>query len=49
MLMIGYILAFFTERKQALHDLLAGTIVLKNSGYNNSTLSAEMRAVRRQD
>ncbi|ASB89847.1 RDD family protein [Bacillus sonorensis] len=28
-LMIGYILAFFTERKQALHDLLAGTIVLK--------------------
>ncbi|WFA06722.1 RDD family protein [Bacillus sp. HSf4] len=29
-LMIGYILAFFTEKRQALHDLLAGTIVVKN-------------------
>ncbi|WP_412055939.1 RDD family protein, partial [Bacillus haynesii] len=28
-LMIGYIMAFFTERRQALHDMLAGTIVVK--------------------
>ncbi len=26
---IGYIMAAFTERKQALHDLIAGTLVLK--------------------
>lgn len=26
--MIGYIMAAFTERKQALHDMLAGTLVL---------------------
>jgi uncharacterized RDD family membrane protein YckC len=29
-LMIGYIMAFFTEKKQALHDLLAGTLVVDN-------------------
>lgn len=29
-LLIGYFLAAFTERKQALHDLLAGTLVLGN-------------------
>ncbi len=28
-LLIGYIMAFFTNRKQALHDLMAGTLVLK--------------------
>lgn len=28
-LLIGYIMAAFTERKQALHDMLAGTLVLK--------------------
>ncbi|RDI47653.1 RDD family protein [Falsibacillus pallidus] len=28
-LMIGYIIAAFTEKKQALHDLIAGTIVVK--------------------
>jgi uncharacterized RDD family membrane protein YckC len=28
-LLIGYIMAGFTERKQALHDLIAGTYVLK--------------------
>lgn len=28
-LMIGYIMAFFTERKQALHDMIAGTLVLQ--------------------
>ena len=26
---IGYIMAGFTEKKQALHDLIAGTLVLK--------------------
>jgi uncharacterized RDD family membrane protein YckC len=29
-LLIGYIMAAFTEKKQALHDLIAGTLVLKN-------------------
>jgi len=28
-LFIGYLMAAFTERKQALHDMLAGTLVLK--------------------
>lgn len=28
-LLIGYIMAAFTERKQALHDLIAGTLVVK--------------------
>jgi uncharacterized RDD family membrane protein YckC len=28
-LMIGYIMAGFTERKQALHDMIAGTLVLR--------------------
>ena len=28
-LLIGYFMAAFTERKQALHDLLAGTLVIK--------------------
>ena len=28
-LLIGYIMAAFTEKKQALHDLIAGTLVLK--------------------
>ncbi len=28
-LMIGYIMAAFTEKKQALHDILAGTLVVK--------------------
>ena len=28
-LLIGYIMAAFTERKQALHDIIAGTLVLK--------------------
>jgi uncharacterized RDD family membrane protein YckC len=27
--MVGYIMAAFTERKQALHDLMAGTLVVK--------------------
>ena len=27
-LLIGYIMAAFTERKQALHDIIAGTLVL---------------------
>lgn len=29
-LLIGYIMAFFTKRKQALHDFLAGTFVFEN-------------------
>ncbi|HLO85978.1 MAG TPA: RDD family protein [Nostocaceae cyanobacterium] len=28
-LLIGYIMAAFTEKKQALHDLIAGTLVVK--------------------
>jgi uncharacterized RDD family membrane protein YckC len=28
-LLIGYIMAAFTEKKQALHDMIAGTLVLK--------------------
>lgn len=28
-LMIGYIMAFFTEKKQALHDMIAGTVILQ--------------------
>ena len=28
-LFIGYIMAFFTEKKQALHDIIAGTLVLQ--------------------
>lgn len=28
-LMIGYIMAGFTEKKQALHDLMAGTLVIR--------------------
>jgi uncharacterized RDD family membrane protein YckC len=28
-LFIGYLMAFFTERKQALHDMVAGTLVVK--------------------
>ena len=29
-LLIGYIMAGFTERKQALHDMIAGTLVRRN-------------------
>ena len=29
--LIGYLVALFTERKQALHDLIAGTVVLKKA------------------
>jgi uncharacterized RDD family membrane protein YckC len=28
-MLIGYIIAAFTEKKQALHDMIAGTLVLK--------------------
>jgi uncharacterized RDD family membrane protein YckC len=28
-LLIGYIIAAFTEKKQALHDIIAGTLVVK--------------------
>lgn len=30
-LFIGYFMALFTEKKQALHDILAGTLVIKES------------------
>jgi len=30
-LLIGYIMAGFTERKQALHDMMAGTLVVRGS------------------
>lgn len=30
-LLIGYIMAIFTARKQALHDIMAGTLVLKRA------------------
>jgi uncharacterized RDD family membrane protein YckC len=29
MLLIGYVMAGFTERKQALHDMIAGTLVIR--------------------
>ena len=29
-LLVGYIMAAFTERKQALHDMIAGTLVIRN-------------------
>ncbi|HSZ54920.1 MAG TPA: RDD family protein [Tepidisphaeraceae bacterium] len=32
-LMIGYVMAGFTERKQALHDIMAGTLVVKADGF----------------
>jgi uncharacterized RDD family membrane protein YckC len=31
-LLIGFIMAAFTERKQALHDILAGTLVVRGAG-----------------
>ncbi len=31
--LIGYIMAFFTQRKQGLHDLIAGTLVLTKQPY----------------
>lgn len=31
-LLIGFIMAAFTERKQALHDMMAGTLVVKKTG-----------------
>ena len=30
-MLIGYIIAAFTEKKQALHDIIAGTIVVKKA------------------
>ena len=32
-LMLGWVMAAFTPRKQALHDLLAGTLVLRKKSY----------------
>lgn len=36
--MIGFIIAAFTNRKQALHDLLAGTLVLERATSNQNTV-----------
>jgi len=33
---IGYLMAAFTERKQALHDMLAGTLVLRGAAETAS-------------
>ncbi len=35
--LLGYIMAFFTQRKQALHDLIAGTLVLTTQLYATAT------------
>ncbi|CAM3650075.1 RDD family protein [Pontibacter korlensis] len=35
-LLIGYLMAAFTERRQALHDKLAGTLVLQHPGNSAS-------------
>jgi uncharacterized RDD family membrane protein YckC len=32
-LLIGFIMAGFTEKKQALHDMIAGTLVIKKKNY----------------
>ncbi|QLH33043.1 MAG: RDD family protein [Cyclobacteriaceae bacterium] len=37
-LLIGYIMAGFTEKKQALHDMIASTLVLKKASLSNFTL-----------
>jgi len=29
--MVGFMMAGFTPRKQALHDMIAGTLVVRNS------------------
>jgi len=42
--LIGYIMAFFTQRKQALHDLLAGTIVLVKQTYPSTFLGYPQQA-----
>ena len=36
-LLVGYIMAAFTERKQALHDMIASTLVLKGKPGMTST------------
>jgi uncharacterized RDD family membrane protein YckC len=33
MLLVGYIMAAFTDRRQALHDLIASTLVLRGRTY----------------
>ena len=35
--LLGYIMAFFTQKKQALHDLIAGTLVLTTKIYASAT------------
>jgi uncharacterized RDD family membrane protein YckC len=38
-LLIGFIMAAFTEKKQALHDMLAGTLVIKTRCAGRRTIS----------
>jgi len=40
-LLIGYVMAAFTERRQALHDKIAGTLVLQHPGYTPSKTAQE--------
>ncbi len=40
-LLIGYIMAAFTERKQGLHDMIAGTLVVKKGTATTTMSSAE--------
>lgn len=36
LLFLGYLLVLFTSKKQALHDLMAGTVVLKINEHNEN-------------
>lgn len=38
---IGFIMAGFTERKQALHDMIAGTLVVDRSAFNNTPVKQQ--------
>jgi uncharacterized RDD family membrane protein YckC len=38
---IGFIMAAFTEKKQALHDIMAGCLVVKKGSPTTSTASSE--------
>jgi uncharacterized RDD family membrane protein YckC len=40
-LLIGYIMAAFTEKKQGLHDMIAGTLVVKKGATTTPMSSAD--------
>ena len=47
-MLIGYIIAAFTEKKQALHDIIAGTLVVKKAQrtiYTNRIFPATVSTV----